>query len=97
MSDALISCEFSRISINESRLKIRKTGSVTLDMAYLASGRTDVLYLSPNSNLWDIAAGLLLVKEAGGVAADKNGHPTGDYGEVALMANIDLLPVAAKG
>ena len=44
----------------------RKSGCAALDMAYVASGRYDG-YFQNNLNLWDIAAGILLVKEAGGI------------------------------
>ena len=44
----------------------RKSGSAALDMAYVAAGRYDG-YFQENLNLWDIAAGLILIKEAGGV------------------------------
>tara|TARA_Y100000748_G_C15422450_1_gene459920 strand:+ start:53 stop:796 length:744 start_codon:yes stop_codon:yes gene_type:complete len=47
-------------------LNIRRTGSAALDMAYVASGRYDG-YFQKNLNLWDIAAGIILVKEAGGI------------------------------
>tara|TARA_B100000989_G_scaffold123726_1_gene91472 strand:+ start:808 stop:1548 length:741 start_codon:yes stop_codon:yes gene_type:complete len=54
-----------RIS-NEPDLPYRKSGCAALDMAYVASGRYDG-YFQQNLNLWDIAAGIILVKEAGGV------------------------------
>ena len=44
---------------------IRKSGSAALDMAYVAAGRYDG-YFQKNLNLWDIAAGIIIVKEAGG-------------------------------
>ena len=44
----------------------RKTGCAALGMAYVAAGRFDG-YFQENLNLWDIAAGIILVKEAGGV------------------------------
>ena len=47
-------------------LNIRRSGSAALDMAYVASGRYDG-YFQKNLNLWDIAAGIILVKEAGGI------------------------------
>ena len=47
-------------------LNIRRTGSAALDMAYVASGGYDG-YFQKNLNLWDIAAGVILVKEAGGI------------------------------
>ncbi len=45
---------------------IRNTGSAALDLAYLSSGRFDGC-LHKNVNLWDIAAGTVLIKEAGGI------------------------------
>ena len=53
----------------------RKSGSAALDMAYLACGRFDG-YFQKNLHLWDIAAGLILVGEAGGVInkIDLNDH-----------------------
>ena len=53
-------------SKNELDLLTRKTGSAALDMAYVASGRYDG-YFQKNLNLWDIAAGIIIVKEAGGI------------------------------
>ena len=51
---------------NEVDLPFRKSGCAALDMAYVASGRYDG-YFQQNLNLWDIAAGIILVKEAGGI------------------------------
>ena len=45
---------------------LRKSGSAALDMAYIACGRYDG-YFQKNLHLWDIAAGLILVEEAGGI------------------------------
>ena len=47
-------------------LIIRNTGSAALDLAYVSSGRFDGC-LERNVNLWDIAAGTVLIKEAGGI------------------------------
>ena len=47
-------------------LPYRKTGSAALDMAYVAAGRYDG-YFQYDLNLWDIAAGIIIVKEAGGI------------------------------
>ena len=53
-------------SKNEVDLPIRKTGSAALDMAYVAAGRYDG-YFQNDLNLWDIAAGIIILKEAGGI------------------------------
>ena len=49
----------------------RKTGSAALDMAYVAAGRYDG-YFQNNLNLWDIAAGIIIIKEAGGIVNEIN-------------------------
>ena len=61
----------------EPKLSFRKSGCAALDMAYVAAGRYDG-YFQNDLNLWDIAAGIILVKEAGGtlneidVSSNKN-------------------------
>lgn len=53
---------------------VRRMGSCTLDMAYVACGRYDGFWeykLAP----WDVAAGVLLIEEAGGKVTDINGDP----------------------
>ena len=54
---------------------IRKLGSASLDMAYVAAGRCDGFW-QRNLNYWDIAAGIILIKEAGGFVTDFNGNDT---------------------
>lgn len=52
---------------------LRRTGSAALDLAYVASGRLDGVWLA-GLNPWDIAAGALLVKEAGGMISSLEGE-----------------------
>jgi len=52
---------------------IRRTGSAALDLAYVASGRFDG-YFESGVKAWDIAAGILLVREAGGYVCDYDGN-----------------------
>ena len=66
------------------KLHNRKSGSAALDMAYVAAGRYDG-YFQENLNLWDIAAGLILVKEAGGI-----------LNEVDLTKNENLEIIASS-
>jgi myo-inositol-1(or 4)-monophosphatase len=68
---------------------IRRWGSAALDLAYVAAGRLDGYWergLSP----WDTAAGLLLVREAGGFASaiGADEHPFDDRSVVAANANV---------
>lgn len=51
---------------------IRRPGAAALDLAYVAAGRFDAFW-EMNLKPWDIAAGILLVKEAGGLVSDFNG------------------------
>ena len=64
----LNSCLFATNGVKYKNIDVptRKTGCAALDMAYVAAGRFDG-YFQENLNLWDIAAGIVLVKEAGGV------------------------------
>jgi myo-inositol-1(or 4)-monophosphatase len=48
---------------------MRYSGCAALDLAYVASGRLDGFFHN-NINLWDVAAGEILVKEAGGIVND---------------------------
>jgi len=51
---------------------IRRAGSAALDLAYVAAGRFDGFW-ELKLNPWDIAAGWLLVEEAGGIVTDMQG------------------------
>lgn len=55
---------------------VRRAGAAALDLAYVACGRLD-LFWEFGLNPWDIAAGVLLVREAGGVCTDMRGQPLG--------------------
>jgi myo-inositol-1(or 4)-monophosphatase len=74
---------------------IRRNGAASLDLAYVAAGRFDAFWergLAP----WDMAAGILLVKEAQGVVSDLSGGPNMlDNGSI-LAANDPLHPVLLK-
>ena len=52
---------------------VRRTGSAALDLAYVAAGRADA-YFEAGIKPWDIAAGMLLVREAGGRVCDFRGR-----------------------
>jgi myo-inositol-1(or 4)-monophosphatase len=56
----------------ESSSGIRRLGAASLDLAYLAAGRFDAFW-EMNLKPWDIAAGILLIKEAGGLVSDFSG------------------------
>ncbi len=51
---------------------VRRWGAAALDLAYVSAGRYDG-YWEANLNIWDIAAGVLIVREAGGLVAELDG------------------------
>ena len=67
----LIFEEYKKFS-SKVNIAIRKLGSASLVMAYVAAGRCDGFW-QRDLNYWDIAAGIILVKEAGGFVSDFNG------------------------
>jgi myo-inositol-1(or 4)-monophosphatase len=102
--DALISCPLphrgrgehalSRAEIASLQGKViglRHLGSATLEIAYVAAGRLDGMW-QRNLAAWDLAAGIILMREAGGFIADcdsdRNPLETGNI----VAANADLLP-----
>ena len=52
--------------MSDYEFSYRKSGSAALDLAYVAAGRYDG-YFQKNLNIWDIAAGIIILKEAGGI------------------------------
>ncbi|MFN4262121.1 MAG: inositol monophosphatase family protein [Thioalkalivibrionaceae bacterium] len=69
---------------------VRRPGSAALDLAYVACGRFDGFF-ELSLNVWDIAAGVLLVQEAGGIVADWRGSPDFVRDGDIVAANPKLL------
>lgn len=65
---------------------IRRDGSAALDLAYVACGRFDGFF-EEGLRPWDVAAGVLLVEEAGGRISDFNGQPFDHYTPPILVSN----------
>jgi len=72
---------------NDYNFSYRKSGCAALDLAYVASGRYDG-YFQKNLNLWDIAAGIILVKEAGGIINEIDPNKKENLKIIASSANI---------
>jgi len=68
---------------------VRRAGAAALDLAYVASGRLDGFW-EFGLNPWDMAAGILLVEEAGGRCSDMNGAPRHLQGK-HILANNGLI------
>jgi myo-inositol-1(or 4)-monophosphatase len=60
-------------AMSERAMTIRTLGSAALDMAYVAAGRMDIFW-DRGMKPWDRAAGILLIREAGGIIADFDGN-----------------------
>jgi len=102
MSESLVATgfpiyNFSRI---ESYLKtlewcmrhthgVRRIGAAAVDLCYLACGRVDVFF-EYNLNAWDVAAGALIVKEAGGTVSDFKGEGNWLFGKEMVATNTLL-------
>ena len=72
--------------IMSSTRGIRRMGSAAIDLAYTAAGRFDAFF-EYNLNAWDVAAGILLVEEAGGVVTEWNGGSDPLFGRSILAGN----------
>ena len=68
-------------------LQYRRSGSAALDMAYVAAGRYDG-YFQHDLNLWDIAAGIILIKEAGGIIGNIDLSKTNNIDVIASSPDI---------
>ena len=65
---------------------IRRDGSAALDLCYVAAGRLDA-YWEFKLHPWDVAAGFLIVEEAGGVVTDLSGGPAPRSGVEVVASN----------
>jgi len=83
-------CLFATSGVVKSELDLpyRKSGSAALDLAYVASGRYDG-YFQNGLNLWDIAAGIIIVKEAGGIINEINLNNHKNIKVIASSNNIN--------
>jgi myo-inositol-1(or 4)-monophosphatase len=65
---------------------IRRTGACSVDMAYVAAGRWDA-YWERALNAWDMGPGVILVREAGGVASSVTGAALDVHGGNVCVSN----------
>jgi myo-inositol-1(or 4)-monophosphatase len=84
-------------------LRVRLLGSAALDLAWLAEGKVDASVTLSNRS-WDVAAGVILAREAGATVVDQDGstHTTDSAATVAASPGIrdellGLLAVALNG
>lgn len=75
---------FAKFSLKAQGM--RRTGSAALDLCYVAAGRFDGFW-EVKLNPWDMAAGSVLVQEAGGKLTDFSGHELSIYGQELVASN----------
>lgn len=68
---------------------LRRFGAATLDLAWVAAGRLDA-YWERNLSPWDMAAGLIMVREAGGYASDLEGRDD-MFGKGEIIAGNEIM------
>ena len=111
LSQSLLGCDLGYVderaghaidlirSLWPGMLTLRLMGSAALGLAYAAAGRLD-LYFHHSLAPWDVASGLLLVREAGGAIVDKQGQPAGLHTPSVIAANpglVDQFLTATEG
>jgi myo-inositol-1(or 4)-monophosphatase len=74
---------------------LRRTGSTALNLAYVAAGRFDG-YWAFDNHVWDVAGGMVLIQEAGGVITNNDGTPYDPYTPDSLASNGPLHPVLVE-
>ena len=102
LSEAVIACGLPHLgrgdlaqfrkefaAVQEKVAGLRRFGAAALDLAWVAAGRLDA-YWERNLSPWDMAAGLLLVREAGGFVSDLDG---GDelFGKAEILAGNEAM------
>lgn len=85
---------FERVA--SAGITIRCSGSAALDLAYVAAGRLDGCWYG-RLNIWDMAAGALLVKEAGGITTATDGTPLVADGLGSILAATPAVYSGVKG
>ena len=85
LDDCLFSSNHEGLKLSD--LNMRCSGSAALDLAYVASGRLDGFFQN-KINLWDVAAGALLIKEAGGIVNDIDKF---DIKNIDIKASSDAI------
>ena len=75
--------------MNETARGVRRPGSAALDLAYVARGIYDGFW-ERGLSAWDVAAGFLLVEEAGGKVSDYSGKPTTIFEKECVASNGGL-------
>ncbi len=72
--------------LEDKVVRVRMLGSIAVGVSYIAAGKAD-FYVAKRSNPWDVAAAILILKEAGGRVTDFNGNEEGIFGKEYVFSN----------
>jgi myo-inositol-1(or 4)-monophosphatase len=102
LADAVVACGLPHLGrgdlalfrkefavVQEKVAGLRRFGAAALDLAWVAAGRLDG-YWERNLSPWDMAAGIIMVREAGGFVTDLDGRDD-IFGSAAILAGNDTL------
>jgi myo-inositol-1(or 4)-monophosphatase len=102
LADAVVACGLPHLgrgdlgqfraefaAVQEKVAGLRRFGAASLDLAWVAAGRLDA-YWERNLSPWDMAAGLLMVREAGGFVSDLDGRDD-IFGKAEIVAGNETL------
>ena len=87
LEDCLFATNQQGLKVIFPSLNMRSTGCSALDLAYVGSGRLDGFFHN-KINLWDIAAGILIIQEAGGTINDVSKYEDNNINIRAASSNI---------
>lgn len=77
-------------TIINNNYQVRISGSTVIDLAHIACGKCDLL-IHDDLKPWDIAAGILLIQEAGGIVTDLKGKPASLKSPSIIATNLRLI------
>ena len=72
--------------LEDKVVRIRMLGSIAVGVSYIAAGKAD-FYVAKRSNPWDVAAAILILREAGGKVTDFSGKEEGIFGKEYVFSN----------
>ena len=74
---------------------LRRTGSTAINLAYVAAGRFDA-YFAFDNHVWDVAGGVVLIQEAGGLISNADGTAYDPYTPDAVASNGPLQSILVE-
>ena len=81
--------------VKQKFFDVRQLGSAAMEMAWVGAGYVDG-YFSPGARSWDVAAGVLIVREAGGIVTDFKGRPWTIESQEIVASNKTIHPFILK-